>query len=222
MCIRDRGVAVHRRLEHERRGGLLRGEYADVVHLHVIRMAVAPGPVVDSQSVRPLLAQYSGKAGGCLCDGDAGETAGHGAVDPRVSVAELDDSGAAQRLGGSFQLCLPAPSQGGTAAGGGGQSRLAGCGEDEHYAVALGDGPRESAPGQQRFVVGVGVEGDQRVAHDAAASPSSARSEGTSASPPPPKRARPGLPARVAASRYSCSHCPNTWLQSCGEAVDWL
>ena len=56
-------------------------------------------------------------------------------------------------------------------------ARLARGGGHEHHPVPLGGGPGQGAAGQQRLVVGVGVEGHQR-------EPRSGSSPGSSASPP--------------------------------------
>ncbi|GAA2142606.1 hypothetical protein GCM10009844_13950 [Nocardioides koreensis] len=155
----------HRGLEHHRRAGQLGGPAADTVHLDVVGVPVAAVGVVDRQDVDVLLAQQLREASGGRLDVDVHERVGVRRVRPqaRVGVVQRHDPGAAQGGGGRLQL---GPAQAREpltrTVDGAGQPALAAGRGHQHHPVPARRGLREGAAGQQRLVVGVGVEGQQR------------------------------------------------------------
>jgi len=75
-------------------------------------------------------------------------------------VAQADDSRHPKSVGGVLQLTGATIGQGGARSTGGEPSATVG-GHDQHDAVTLGADASEGPTGEQRFIVGVGVEGDQ-------------------------------------------------------------
>ena len=148
-----------------------RGARADAVHLDVVGVPVAADRVVDREHVGVLLDQQLGQPAGRLLDVGVGERLG--SRRRRCRPARSRRSRAA-RPGRS-----PAPWRTGAARPGGArpatrrrpgrpsadQPRRAVGGDDQHDPVALGRGARHGAGGEQRLVVGVRVEGDQRERH---------------------------------------------------------
>ena len=99
------GPAVDGRLEHYESPRLPGREQADPVHLHVIRMPVAPVRVVDRQRVGMLLAEQVGQA---TCRDRRIErregSLGWLSLRPRVGIAEDYDTRRAHRSCRRFQL----------------------------------------------------------------------------------------------------------------------
>ena len=140
---------------------------AGPVHLHVVGVAVPAGRVVHRDRVGPLLVEDRGDPRGRLVDGDLGEgrDARRGARRPARPGPSRRSRGAPTRATPSRRgrlLELAQPDLGERAAlgdgGRGGQAGPAVGGHHEHHAVPLGGRLGHRAGGEQRLVVGVGVD----------------------------------------------------------------
>ena len=133
--------------------------------LDVVRMAVAPVGVVDREHVRTLLAQHVSQGGGAsdgVLVGEGGRVVRVG-VQARVGVAQTHDARTSQDPCGGDELGHP--DVGETVAVAipvAGEATLARGRRDEHDAVSFGGRSAKQAARQQRLVVGVGMERDQR------------------------------------------------------------
>ena len=165
-------IAIDRRLVHDRGAGQLGRSGADAMHLDVIRVPVPAMVVVDGEHVGAFLVED-------LCEPlcrvvEVGGPEGALRVvlgcphHPRVEVTEELDAGHSEDL--CRTLGLPHPPL---------RHRLAGlehlvaeagmfapgC-DDEHHSVSFGGRLRHHSCGGDGLVVGVGVEGHERVRHE--------------------------------------------------------
>ena len=137
---------------------------AHPVHLHVVRVAVAAGRVVDRQQVGPLLLRTRGEPPAASLDVGVDERVrrpvlgGAAAGEAGVGVAEQHHPGA--RRGTAADLCSSRirVSAAALAVRRVGEPALPGGRHHEHHPVALGREHRHGPGRQQRLVVGMGVE----------------------------------------------------------------
>ena len=152
-------------LQDDGRTGQPGSEDPDQVDLDVVRVAVAPVGVVDREHVRTLLAQHARpgrrrigrRPGWRRRTGRPGRGAGPSRRSPDPRHA---------RIPGSVRRRRARPSDGGqtvaVAIPVAGEATLARGRRDEHDAVSFRGRSAKQATSQQRLVVGVGMERDQR------------------------------------------------------------
>lgn len=155
------GLARQGRFEEPwRSGGQSRRPAGGVMDLHVVRVAVATAGVVADEHVHPLVVEDAGDLTGNLVDVGVSESVPMLAVEPGIGVAELLESMNAKDVGGLGELGLSHEPEVRQVLGRGESGPAIG-GDDEDDPQALGGSPGHRARGQQRLVVGMGMdEGD--------------------------------------------------------------
>ncbi len=157
--------AGQRRLEHSD-AGQLRGARSYPVHLDVVSMSVPAARVVAEQQLSALLADQRRQPPGGLVHVRTDEPEPVRRIReqdrpvPAVGVAEMGDARGPQQRGARGELVQP-----GARAGTGPWIYHPVGGHDDDHAVSFGRQPRERAARQQRLIVGMGVERDDR-GHD--------------------------------------------------------
>jgi branched-chain amino acid transport system ATP-binding protein len=162
-------VTIHRGLEDPGCRSQLAGPHADAVHLHVIRVTVGAALVVDRQDVGPFVEEHARETTRSLVDIGAREALGRVvrrfASHARVVVPEELDAVDAEypsRVHRFFDAaigkCLAR------------REPVAWCfaefasrRDDENDTMSLGFRARHRPAGRDRFVVGMGVERNQRL-----------------------------------------------------------
>ena len=182
--------AIRGRFENDGCRCELRRADADVVDTHVVGVSVAAVPVVDGECVGILGLQDGCQSTRCGIDRDVCESVAQSScstVGAGVAVTQVDDLVDTQRARGCGQF--PATHLGELGAGSGNLRRSQPCRTvcrgDEDDAMSLRHGPSEGAAGEQSFVVRVGVEGHQRVAHDVTTESSGSAGHASKSDVPP-------------------------------------